>query len=112
MTAYGAPYLVAAEGATFTIAPAYTVSVDWGSISSLQFYNDFGFVKKANKDFEDTFMNVTGVLLTVGNVYTYVDMAQGKNQSWIGSEWTNAPAAGTHDADWETRFNINIGYYF
>lgn len=33
-------------------------------------------------DFDDSFMNVTGVLLTPGNVYMYVDTAQGKDQFW------------------------------
>jgi hypothetical protein len=112
MTAYGYPYLVASEATTYTIGPAYSVPVNWGPISNLQFYNDFGFMDKANKSFEDTFMNVTGVLISAGNVYTYVDLAQGKDQPWIGPVWTDALSNGTPDADWETRFNINIGYYF
>lgn len=112
MTAYGAPYLVASEATTYTIGPAYSVPVKWGPISNLQFYNDFGFLDKTNDSFEDTFMNVTGVLITAGNIYTYVDLAQGKDQPWIGSEWTNALSDGTSEAKWETRLNINIGYYF
>jgi hypothetical protein len=55
-------------------------------------------------------------MFTAGNIYTYVDMAAGKNQPWLGSGWTNDLAEGTlegtPDADWEMRFNINIGYYF
>lgn len=112
MTAYGYPYLVASEATTFTIGPAYSVPVKWGPISNLQFYNDFGYMDKANNDFEDTFMNVTGILITAGNVYTYIDLAQGKDQPWIGSVWTDALSNGTPNAHWETRFNINIGYYF
>lgn len=112
MTAYGFPYLAASEAATYTIAPAYSVPVSWGPISNLQFYNDFGYMDKTNDSFEDTFMNVTGVLISAGNVYTYIDLAQGKDQPWIGSEWTNALSEGTPEANWETRFNINIGYYF
>lgn len=112
MTAYGFPYMVASEATTYTIGPAYSVPVKWGPISNLQFYNDFGFMDKANDSFEDTFMNVTGVLISAGNVYTYVDLAQGKDQPWIGPVWTDALYNGTPDADWETRFNINIGYYF
>ena len=112
MTAYGAPYLVASEATTYTIGPAYSVPVEWGPISNLQFYNDFGYMNKANDSYEDSFMNITGVLVTAGNVYTYVDLAQGKDHPWIGPAWTNGLAAGTPDAEWETRFNINIGYYF
>ncbi|MCE4567067.1 hypothetical protein INQ51_22285 [Maribellus sp. CM-23] len=112
MTAYGAPYLVAAEATTYTLGVAYTLPVEWGPISSLQFYDDFGYMDKKRNDFHDSYMNVTGVLITAGNVYTYIDAAQGKNQPWLGPVWTDALAAGTPDADWEMRFNINIGYYF
>lgn len=112
MTAYGAPYQVASEATTYTLGAAYSVPVEWGPISNIQFYNDFGFMDKQIDNFEDSFMNVTGVLLTAGNVYTYVDAAQGKDQPWLGSVWGNALSDGTVDADWEMRFNINIGYYF
>lgn len=112
MTAYGAPYLVAAEATTYTLGAAYSVPVEWGPISNLQFYNDFGFMDKAENSFEDSFMNVTGVLVSAGNVYTYIDAAQGKDQPWLGPVWGDALSSGTVDADWEMRFNINIGYYF
>jgi hypothetical protein len=112
MTAYGYPYMVAAEATTYTIGPAYSVPVEWGPISNLQFYNDFGFMDKANGEFEDSFMNITGVLVTAGQVYTYVDLAQGKDHPWVGPVWTDALSSGSPDAEWETRFNINIGYYF
>lgn len=112
MTAYGAPYLVASEATTYTLGVAYSVPVEWGPISNLQFYDDFGYMDKTLNDFHDSYMNVTGVLITAGNVYTYVDAAQGKDQPWLGPTWTDALAAGTANADWEMRFNINIGYYF
>ncbi len=111
MTAYGYPYLVAAEAATYTLGVAYALPVEWGPISNLQFYNDFGMMQKVNEDFETSFMNVTGVLVTAGNVYTYVDAAQGKDQPWLGPEWTNALSTGT-DNGWHMRFNVNVGYYF
>lgn len=112
MSAYGAPYLVAAEATTYTLGIAYSIPVEWGPISSLQFYNDFGMLDKANEDYADSFMNDLGVLITAGSVYTYVDYAMGKNQPWLGSVWTDALGAGTPNEDWEARFNINIGYYF
>ncbi len=112
MTAYGTPYLVAAEGTLFTIGLAYSVPVKWGPISNLQFYNDFGMLDKSVDDFENSLMNVLGVLVSAGNVYTYIDLAAGKNQPWLGSVWTTAFAEGTPEVEWEVRFNINIGYYF
>ncbi|MBD0823479.1 hypothetical protein [Aestuariibaculum marinum] len=112
MTAYGAPYLVASEGSTYTLGAAYNIPVKWHPVSSIQIYNDFGYINKNESDFENTLMNVTGALITAGNVYTYVDFAAGKNQPWLGPVWTDALAAGTANANWEIRFNINIGYYF
>lgn len=112
MTAYGAPYLIASGATTYTLGAAYTIPVKWGPISSLQVYNDFGLMDKADASFNNSLMNVTGVLVSAETVYTYIDYAAGKNQPWLGSVWTNALASGTANANWEARFNINIGYYF
>lgn len=112
MGAYGFPYLAAAEANMYTVAVAYSVPVEWGPISNLQFYNDFGMLDKAESSFENSFMNVTGVLVTAGQVYTYIDYAAGKDQPWLGPNWTNGLASGDPDAAWHARFNINIGYYF
>ncbi|MCZ4694951.1 hypothetical protein DWB61_08110 [Ancylomarina euxinus] len=112
MTAYGAPYLVAAEASIYTLGLSYAIPLEWGLVSSVVIYNDFGYMDKAESHFENSIMNVTGAMFTAGNIYTYFDLAAAKNQPWLGSEWTNALAAGTRDADWEMRFNINIGYYF
>lgn len=112
MTAYGFPYMVASEGTTYTIGVGYTVPVELGPVSSLQFYNDFGMIEKAVKSYENSLMNVTGVLISAGNVYTYIDAAWGKNQPWIGPVWTDALSKGTPNSDWEMRFNVNVGYYF
>lgn len=108
--AYDFPYPVASKGIILAVEPAYTVPVSWGPISSLQFYNDFSVYLKDNKDFEDTYHNVTGVLVTAGSVYTYVDIAQGKNNPWLG-EFTGL-GPGVKDAEWKMRFNVNMGYYF
>ena len=112
MAAYGAPYEVAADFNLYTFAISRDVPVDWGPISNLQFYNDFGYMQKKETAFEDSFMNVTGVLLTAGNLYTYIDYAAGYNHSWLGGNFIDDFAAGNPDARWEARFNINFGYYF
>jgi len=115
--AYDFPYTVASEGWVLAFEPAYTVKVDWGPITSLQFYNDFSVYVKSDKRFNDstdvkpTLHNITGVLVSAGKVYTYVDVAQGKNNPWLGN-YTNGLAQGNPDAEWKIRFNVNFGYYF
>lgn len=111
MGAYGFPYNVASEANIYVAGLSYSIDVDWGPISNIQPYFDWSMIDKANSDFEPTTHMVPGMLITAGSVYTYVDYAIGKNNAWLGS-WTNGLASGTADADAESRFNINIGYYF
>lgn len=112
MTAYGYPYLIASEATIYTAGVAYAFPVKVGPISSIQVYNDFGYMDKTNSDFESTIMNVAGFLVSAGNVYTYFDFAAGKDQPWLGNNWTNGLAQGNLDSEWRMRFNVNIGYYF
>ncbi|TBW30425.1 hypothetical protein EZJ28_00850 [Gramella sp. KN1008] len=112
MAAYGAPYEVASDFNLYSLAVARDVPVNWGPVSNLQFYNDFGYMQKKETSFEDSYMNVTGVLVTAGNLYVYIDYAAGYNHSWLGGNFVDDFAAGNPDAKWEARFNINFGYYF
>ncbi|PWJ42463.1 hypothetical protein [Sediminitomix flava] len=112
MTAFGAPYLVAAEATTYTVGLSFTQAVDWGPISCLMFYNDFGYMDKAEDSFYDSYQNVTGCLVFAGPIYTYIDAALGKNQPWLGPDYNTALAYGSEGAEWHLRFNINFGYYF
>ena len=52
------------------------------------------------------------MLVTAGRLLTYFDFAFGKNHPWLGPDYGSALAAGDPNADWELRFNINIGYYY
>jgi len=112
MAAYGAPYRVAAKGQILTSSLSYKIPIKGDLVDQLLLYNDFSWFRKSNADFNDSYMNVLGCLISAGPIYTYVDSAWGKNHAWLGPEWTNAFAEGASDADWHMRFNINIGYYF
>ncbi|MCF8308879.1 MAG: hypothetical protein K9I68_07725 [Bacteroidales bacterium] len=111
MGAYGFPYNVAAEGSIYVAGLAYSINVDWGPITNIQPYFDYSMIAKSNSDYENSTHMVPGFLVTAGSIYTYVDYAMGKNNAWLG-QWTNGLANGSPDADVESRFNINIGYYF
>lgn len=84
---------------------AYTMPVEWGPISSLSFYNDYSLIFDKNNDFEDTYMNVTGMAVSAGGLYAYFDIINGENQPFVANGMTS-------DGDDNTIFNINVGYYF
>lgn len=95
------------EATLYNMSLTYSMDVNWGPVSNLKFYNDYSLMTdKSGGLTEDTFMNVLGVQVTSGNLYTLIDLASGKNQPFIGGS-----LAGEAD-DTNTRLNINFGYYF
>jgi hypothetical protein len=112
MGAYDAPYKVASEANLYLAGLAYTVPVEWGPISAVQFYNDYTYMAKSEAGYEDTQQNVLGSLISAGPLYIYLDVASGKNHPWLGPDYGIALAEGGVEDEWNTRFNVNIGYYF
>lgn len=90
----------------YTANVAYSLPVQIGPITNLTFYNDLSVMTNKRNYDEDTVMNVLGMAISAGGLYTYVDFVKAKNQPFVGGTM-----AGESD-DFETRFNINIGYYF
>lgn len=97
---------IAAKAKTSTVNLAYSLPVEWGPVTGLQFYNNYGLVYDKSDNSRDTMMNVTGVSVAAGGLFTYFDLVHAKNQPFVGGS-----AAGD-SKDTERRFNINIGYYF
>jgi cell division protein FtsB len=98
---------IASEATSYTANVAYSLPVNWGPVSNLTFYNDYSLVTDKSAALEDTWMNVTGVAVTSGGLYTYIDFIQAENQPFIGGSMDSGTEPGTN-----TRFNINFGYYF
>lgn len=112
MGAYGSTYPVASQANTYVAGLSYGLPVDIGPISKLTFYNDYGYVNKTHKNYYDTQFNVLGFMVTAGDVYTYFDIASGKNHPWLTRNFGTGLGPGIKNAPWNTRFNINIGFYF
>ena len=108
MTAYGAPYVVAAKAYMYTLSVGYTFRTKARWLQSIQLYNDFGYLQKPNKAFEDSMQNVSGCLLTMGHIFTYIDYALGNHQAWLGPDW-DAVGPGKESNSWHARFHVNIG---
>lgn len=85
---------------------AYNMPVSIGPISHLQFYNNYSLITNKRGFEDDTYMNVTGVAVSAGGLYTYIDFVTAKNQPFIGGS-VGEDGGGTNH-----RFNINFGYYF
>jgi len=111
MGSYGFPYNVASEGSFIVGGVSYDLPFTIGPLAFTA-YNDYSMLSKAGDGFEDSQANTLGVIVKGGGIWTYVDYAMGKNHPWVGPGWTNSLAQGNPNADWETRFNINLAYYF
>lgn len=113
--AYDFPYWIAAEGNIFLFNVAYDSGLSWGPFENLTFYNNYSVLQKDPDGWEDSQQNVLGFAAAAGPLYCYFDIAAGKNHAWLGpfpKIWTYGLGPGDPDADWEARYNINIGYYF
>ncbi|MCC5914020.1 MAG: hypothetical protein JJU46_06560 [Balneolaceae bacterium] len=112
MAAYGDPYAVATEMSMYSLGIAYSKDVDFGPVSNLNFYNNYTLFEKRNEGFFDSHQNVLGFMATMGDVFIYFDIASGKNHPWLTNDFGTGMAQGVEDPRTNTRFNINIGYYF
>ncbi len=104
--AYGYSEYIPAEATSYIANLAYEWPVQWGAIEAVTFYNDFSYVDKDESAFEETIMNVLGFSVAAGPVFTYFDYVVAKNQPFIGGTMAD------DTDDWNTRFNVNVGYYF
>ncbi|WP_417664866.1 carbohydrate porin [Pseudidiomarina sp.] len=97
---------IPSKATLYTANIAYSMPVKWGPVTNLTFYNDFSLMTDKRLYTEDTIMNVLGFAVAAGGLYTYFDLVTARNQPFVGGSMSG-------DAkDTNTRFNINIGYYF
>lgn len=111
MTAYGAPYLVAAKANIYTLSFSHNFPLKSKWIQNILIYNDFGLLQKWNRHLKNSIQTVSGLMMTMGPVCTYIDYIMGKHHAWVGPDW-DAFGPGQGSNSWHARFNINIGYYF
>ena len=96
---------IAAKADSYSFNLKYHQPVDWGPIHGLDFYNDYTIITNKSGMLPNTFMNVTGVAVGAGDLYTYFDFVTAKNQPFVGGSMAG-------DGKVHHRFNINFGFYF
>lgn len=105
VSAYAYHDVIARKAHSYTANIAYHLPVALGPIQGLDFYNDFSLITKKSGGYKDTIMNVTGVGVSAGALYTYFDYVIARNQPFVGSSMVSN--TGT-----QHRFNVNVGFYF
>lgn len=79
-------------------------------VKTAKCYSDFTHIEGKSKPIGDdeSLQNVTGCVLANGSIYTYIDIISAKNMYFVRGK-----GVGVRDnVGWNTRLNINIGWYF
>jgi hypothetical protein len=97
---------IAAQATSTTANLAYDMAVHFGPVTALQFYNNYGMVYSKSDGTANTVMNVTGVSIAAGGIFTYLDWVNAKNQPFVGG------SSSGNSKEFQQRLNMNIGYYF
>ncbi|GGD69315.1 porin [Lacimicrobium alkaliphilum] len=106
MGAYAYFDTMPARATLYTLNLAYDLPVSWGPVTNLRFYDNYSLMSAKSGLSDDTFMNVLGMAVSAGGLYTYFDLVTAQNHPFVGG------SMGVDGGDTNTRFNINFGYYF
>ncbi len=105
---FGSSYDVASRASVLVANVAYNLPVSWRTVDQVTCYNDYSIVLKDDDRFEDSRLNTTGCLVGVGPLFVYLDLIRAENMIFFG----DGSLAGGGETGWDTRFNINVGYYW
>ncbi|MFB6358677.1 MAG: hypothetical protein ABEJ96_06675 [Thiohalorhabdaceae bacterium] len=81
----------------------------WPSIDLITCYNDFSVYAKDEAGFRDTTINTTGCAVGAGPLFVYADVINAENAPYFSRSEDHLGQGGS---GWDTRFNLNLGYYF
>ena len=90
-------------------APPTTRERGW---SGVNLYQNYSWMGKAETPFHDSQQHVLGASVAAGALFVYFDLASGRNHPWLTDDFGVGLGEGRADARWNTRFNVNIGFYF
>ncbi|AKJ96361.1 MULTISPECIES: hypothetical protein [Thioalkalivibrio] len=105
---------VAAEAWIPAVSASYyheTPNIPW--LDYVIPYAEYSSVVKRESDFNNSDLLVLGAAWARGNWYIYTDLAYSNGNGFVGGDTPYGEQLGANTTDdWETRININFGYYF
>lgn len=110
---YAAP--VATAGTIPSAALGYTWTIDrYDWIDSITLFGEASAILKEGKanggaELNDSFMNTIGAIIASGGWYSSVEYANANGNYFVGP---GGDFGANDDDEWQSRFNINLGYYF
>ncbi|MDZ7805323.1 hypothetical protein [Thiohalophilus sp.] len=112
--AYDFPSTAAAEAWIPAISLSYTYTtdgVDW--LDYVVPYVEYSSIIKDASGFNDSDLFMLGMAWAHDGWYIYTDLAYSNGNEFVGGDATFGDRLGANaDDEWQTRFNINFGYYF
>lgn len=114
MGAYDFPNTVAAEAWIPAVSLSYNLQTD--SIVWLDYvipYIEYSVLLKQESTFNDSEFATVGAAWGSGSWFIYTDLSASNGNEFIGGDEPFGDRLGANASDdWQTRFNINFGYYF
>ena len=123
--AFDFPTLIASEAwvAGASLSYYYEINqVDW--VDYVIPYVEYSSIMKEESDFNDSDLFVIGAAWGRGGWYIYTEVAASNGNDFVGNEpdggfgddnfdiFSSRRFGSNPNDDWQTRFNINFGYYF
>ncbi len=110
--AYDFAWPVATEAWIPAISLSYfyeSTRIDW--LDSVTPYVEYSRLMKTEGGFNDSDLFILGAAWASGGWYIYTDLAFSNGNYFVGGDEFTTFGANPDD-DWQSRFNINFGYYF
>ncbi|MCX4188102.1 hypothetical protein [Methylophaga sp. OBS4] len=114
MGAYDFPGTAAAEAWVPAVSLSYYLAVP--SIAWLDYvipYVEYSVLLKRDSGLNDSELATLGAAWGSGNWFIYTDLSASNGNEFIGGDDPFGDRLGANEShEWQTRFNINFGYYF
>ncbi len=112
--AFDFPNTVAAKAWIPAVSLSYyheTPSVNW--LDYVIPYVEYSSIIKDEDDFNDSDLITLGAAWGHGGWYIYTEVAYSNGNEFVGGETAYGDRLGANaDDEWQSRFNVNLGYYF